>query len=142
MPLDSIQGEDDVLAKLREIPGVDVSEGEYTDDSYVPKVDPATQMFKPYLLIKWNAAFPTNDNGIVGPEKDTLRNSFSVYVVSPDDRTTRIIRNQVREKMLTNFAPTDGSALKPTGGFSFVDADLGYNRFAHNIGFSYWTNLS
>lgn len=141
MSLDSSAGEDDVLAKLKTIPGVDVITGEYTPDSWKPTVD-VNGMFKPYFTVKFNAGFPTYDNGIVGPDKDSLRNTFSVYVVSPDDNLTRKLRNQVRVKMLTNFEPTDGSSLRPTGGFSFVDSDLGYNRYVHNIGFAYQTNLS
>lgn len=141
MPLDSMPGEDDVVARIKTIPGVDVFEGEYLPDSFTPVLD-ANKMFKPYLVIKFNAGFPTYDNGIVGPEKDSLRNTFSVYVVTPSDRVTRQIRNQVREKMLTNFVPRDGSSLRPQGGYSFVDTDLGYNRYVHNIGFAYQTNLS
>jgi len=141
MPLASVTGEDQIVIKLKEIVGVDVIEGEYTQDSYVPVVD-ANKMFKPYLLVKFNGGFPAYDNGIVGPEKDTQRATFSVYIVSPVDRVTRTLRDQVREKMLTNFAPTDGSSLRPTGGFSFIDADLGYHRYVSNVGFSYNFNLS
>lgn len=141
MPLDTSAGEQDIVAKIKTIPGVDVFEGEYLPDSFVPVVD-ANKMFKPYLLIKFNAGFPTYDNGIVGPDKDTLRNTFSVYVVSPVDRVTRNIRDQVRQKMLTDFRPTDGSSLRPAGGYSFIDTDLGYHRYVHNIGFAYTTNLS
>lgn len=140
MALSTTTGEDDIVAKLREIPGVKVIEGEYTPDGYIPVLD-ANKMFQPYLTVKFNGGFPTYDNGIAGPDKDTLRNSFSVYVVSPDDRTSRIIRDQVRVKMLTNFEPTDGSSLHPTGGFSFIDADLGYHRYVANIGFAYTANL-
>lgn len=141
MSVNALPGEDAVIARLKTIPGVDVFEGEYTPDSYIPAVD-ANNMFKPYMLVKFSGAFQTYDHGICGPEKDTLRNTFSVYVVSPDDRTTRKLRDQVREKMLTNFRPTDAGPLRPTGGFSFVDSDLGYNRYAHNIGFAYIFNLS
>lgn len=141
MPLNSVVGEDDIVAKLKEIPGVDVISGEYTPDGYVPKLD-ANKMFKPYLTVKFNGGFPEYDNGIVGPEKDTQRSTFSVFVVSPDDRTTRDIRDQVRTKMLTNFRPTDASSLRPTGGYSFMDADLGYHRYVQNIGFAYTFNLS
>jgi hypothetical protein len=141
MPLNLSAGENDIVDKLKTIPGIDVIEGEYTEDSYVPKVD-SNKLFKPYVLVKFSGAFATSDNGIVGPDKDTLRNTFSVYVVTPDDRVTREIRDQVRIKMLTDFQPTDGNSLRPTGGYSFIDADLGYNRYVHNIGFSYTTNLS
>lgn len=141
MPLNSLPSEDDIMAKLKEIPGVDVIAGEYTPDGYVPKVD-VNKMFKPYLLVKFNGGFPAYENGIVGPDKDTQRASFSVFVVTPDDRTTRDIRSQVREIMLTNFRPTDASSLVPTGGYSFMDADLGYHRYVQNIGFAYKFNLS
>lgn len=141
MSLDSLPGEDQIIAKIKTIAGVDVYEGEYAPDSFVPTVD-ANKMFKPYLLVKFNGGFPAYDNGVVGPEKDTQRASFSVYVVAPVDRVARDIRNQVRAKMLTSFAPTDGSSLRPTGGYSFVDADLGYHRYVHNVGFAYMFNLS
>ena len=141
MPLSSVPSEDDIMTKLRTIPGVDVIEGEYTQDSYIPVLD-ANKMFKPYLLVKFNGSFPSYDNGIVSPDLDSQRASFSVFVVTPTDRTTRLIRDQVRVKMLTDFIPTDGSTLRPTGGYSFVDSDLGYQRYAANIGFAYLHNLS
>jgi hypothetical protein len=141
MSLISTQGEDDIIAKIKTIQGVDVIEGEYTADSYTPVLD-AQKMFKPYMLVKFNAGYPAYDNGIVGPELDTLRATFSVFVVSPDDRTTRNLRDQVRVKMLTNFQPTDSSSLQPTGGYSFVDSDLGYQRYCHVVQFRYFTNLS
>lgn len=134
-------GETDIVNRLKTVPGIDVIEGEYTQDSWTPTVD-ANEMFVPYALIKFNGALPTLDNGIVGPEQDTLRSTFSIFVVSPDDRTTRVLRDQIRAKMLTDFQPTDSSSLRPTGGYSFVDSDLGYSRYVHNIGFSYVTNLA
>lgn len=141
MPLNSLPSEDDIVAKLKEIPGVDVIEGEYTQDSFVPTLD-VNKMFKPYVLVKFNGGFPAYDNGIAGPELDTQRATFSVFVVSPADRVSRDIRSQVREIMLTNFTPTDASSLRPTGGYSFIDADLGYHRYVQNIGFAYTFNLS
>lgn len=141
MPLDTVPGENDIVARIREIQGLDVMEGEYASDSFIPTLD-ANKMFAPYALLKFNPAFPGYDDGIVGPEKDTMRNTFGVYVVSPDDNTTRQFVSRVREKMLTDFRPTDGSSLKPTGGYSFVDSDLGYNRYVHQISFAYMTNLS
>ena len=144
MTLATAQGELDILNKIKEIPGIDVQEGEYTADSYVPVTD-ANKMFKPYALVKFNGAFPFNDAGIVGPYYDTLRASFSVYVVSPTDRVSRSIRDQIRGKLITaapSFRPTDGSQLTNTGGLAFIDSDLGYNRYCHVINFSYLFNLN
>lgn len=141
MPLNSLPGEDDIAARIGTIDGADVMQGEYASDSFVPELD-ANKMFAPYILIKFNPAFPAYDDGIVGPEKDTLRATFSVYVVSPDDRTTREFSHEVKELLLTDFKPTDGSSLKPTGGYSFIDADLGYHRYVQTASYAYMTNLS
>lgn len=141
MPLNTVPGEDDIVARIKEIEGVDVHESDYTDDSYLPTVD-ANKLFKPYILVKFNGGFQAYDNGICGPEKDSQRATFTVYVVSPDDRVTRGLRDQVREKMLTNFRPTDGSSLRPGNSYSFVDPDLGYHRYVHATAFSYLFNLS
>lgn len=141
MPLATVPGEDTIVARLKEILGVDVMEGDYTDDSYLPTLD-ENKMFKPYLLVKFNGGFQAYDNGICGPEKDTQKATFTVYVVTPDDRTTRDIRDQVRQKMLTNFQPTDGSSLRPGNSYSFVDPDLGFHRYVHATAFSYLFNLS
>lgn len=142
MTLHQRPGHDDIVARLKTIQGVDVMEGEYANDSYQPPLDTTTKMFPPYLLVKFNGGFPTYDNGIVGYDKDTQRTTFSVYVVSPSDRVTRDFVDKVRVALMVDFRPRDGSALRPTGGYSFADADLGYNRYVHNIGFAYLTNLS
>lgn len=139
--LNTLAGEDNIVDKLKEIEGIDVMEGDYVDDSYVPVVDD-NKLFKPYMLVKFNGSFQQYDNGIVGPELDTQRATFTVYVVSPDDRVTRSIRDQVRVKMLTNFRPTDGGSLRPGNAYSFVDPDLGYHRYVHALSFSYTFNLS
>lgn len=141
MPLETVPGEDDILARVRTVPGIDVIEGEYTQDSFAPKTD-ANKMFRPYALVKFNGSFQSYDNGIVGPEKDTQRATITIYVVSPDDRTSRILRDQIRIALLTDFSPTDGSALRPGNSYSFTDPDLGYHRYVHTLGFSYLTNLS
>jgi hypothetical protein len=141
MSLDFILGEDDVTAKIKTVPGIDVMEGEYVFDSYVPDRD-ANGMWVPYVTIKFNGAFPAHDNGIVGPELDTQRISFSVYVCAPTSRVSRAIRDQITKALLTDFAPTDGSSLLPAGSLSFIDVSLGWKRYISNISYSYMANLS
>lgn len=143
MPLTFTNGENDIMTQLRTITGVDVMEGEYAGSGYIPTLD-TNKLFKPYMLVKFNGGFSNpQDNGIVGSWLDTYRITFSVYVVAPDDNVARVLRDQVRGKMINaTFKPTDGSALGPIGGVSFVDSDLGYNRYVHNIGFKYYANLS
>lgn len=140
MALSTVPAEDDILAQLKTIAGIDVMEGDYTEDSYMPEVD-SNGMFRPYMLVKHNGGFQAYDNGIVGPDKDTLRATFTVYVVSPVDRVSRQFRDDVRVKMLTDFQPTDASSLRPGNSYSFVDPDLGYHRYVHALAFSYLFNL-
>ncbi len=141
MPLGTTPGETDITNKLKTIEKVVVMEGDYTDDSFLPEVD-VNGLFNPYILVKFNGSFQEYDNGIVGPEKDSQRATFTVFVVSPDDRVSRILRDQVREKMLTNFRPTDGSSLRPGNAYAFVDPELGYHRYVHALAYSYTFNLS
>lgn len=142
MPLATVNGENDIIARIKEIAGIDVMESDYVDDSYVPDRD-LNGMFVPYVLVKFNGGFDyPAENGICGPEKNTQLASVTVYVVSPDSQTTRIYRDKVREKMLTNFRPTDGGNLKPGSSYSFVDKDLGFHRYVQVLSFSYLFNLS
>jgi hypothetical protein len=140
--LGQLAGEDDIVARLKQIPGVDVIQGEYTSDSYLPSVDTTTGLFKPYILLKIDAATQFFDNGIADPAWDTQKAGIQVFVVSPDDRVTRGIRDQVREKLLSGFRPTDGSYLRPRGGYSFIDPDLGFHRYVQVLGFTYTFNLT
>lgn len=141
MPLTFTQGENDVLAKVQTIPGVDVLEGEYAPDNWLPDFD-ENDNFVPYLTVKFNGSFPANDNGIVGPEKDTQRVSVSIYIVAPDSNISRQIRDQVSVAMLTNFKPTDGSSLRSAGSLSFMDTSLGKKRYVSSLSFNYLANLS
>lgn len=141
MVLSIVNSEDDVIAQIKTVPGIDVYAGAYTPDSFNPRVD-AHGMFTPYVLVRFNGSYQTNDQGIIGYDKDTLRNTFTAYIVSPDDRTTRDLRDQVRQALLVDFQPTDSSSLAPAGGLSFVDADLGYNRYVNASDYYYITNLS
>lgn len=142
MPLTQTPGEDNIIDKLKEIPGVDVLEGEYTPDGYKPAVDPFTKLFKPYFTVKFHPAIQFFDHGIADPSWDTQRASFSVFVVSPDDRLTRTLRDQVRVKLLKDFRPTDGGYIETRGGFAFIDPDLGYHRYVQALEFTYLFNLS
>lgn len=141
MPLSQSQGENDIIQKLLEIEGIDIIPGEYVEDSYVPKTD-TNGMFVPYITVGFDPPNSTFDNGIVSPAWDTQRAQFAVFVVSPSDTLTREYRDKVREKLLVDFRPTDGSYLKARGGYRFVDPDLGYHRYVQVLQFSYTFNLS
>lgn len=141
MPVTQSVGEEDILTRLKEIPGVDVMDGDYVEDSYVPKLD-ANKLFKPYILVSFSPGNYGFDPGIADPSWDTQRAQFDVFVVSPSARLTRDLRDQVREKLLVSFRPTDASYIKSGGGYKFVDADLGYHRYVQVPQFTYTFNLA
>lgn len=129
-----------IFSKLKvDVPGVDFMMGDYVLDSYVPKVD-NNGLFKPYALCKVHTSYETLDNGICERSKDPLQGSFSFYVVSPDGWVTHKITDQIRVS-LRGSRFTDTSELRVSGGYSFSDSDLGYIRYAQNIGFTFQYNL-
>lgn len=119
--------------------GVSFMMGDYVMDSFVPTVD-SNGLFKPYVLCKVHTSYETKDNGICGKEKDPLQGSFSFYVVSPDGWVTQELTDSIREELRgKRFASSD--SLLVSGGYSFVDADLGYHRYVQNVGFTFRYNL-
>lgn len=133
-------GERDIMNKLSEIEGIEFMRGAYTETGFKPDVDD-NGLFAPYALVSFGGFYPGFENGIVGNQYDTHRATFSIYIVAPDDDLASEFRDDVRGKMMINFRPTDGSALKANTGYSFVDGDLGYNRYVQVVGFSYKFNL-
>lgn len=130
----------EIFAALRQrLPHVDFMMGDYVMDSYVPKAD-ANGLFKPYVLCKVHTSYETADNGLCGKDKDPLKASFSFYVVTPDGWVTQEVTDTIRIALRgRRFTGTD--ALLVSGGYSFADADLGFHRYAQNIGFTFRHNL-
>lgn len=140
MPISQVPGQDDIMEQLRTIEGVEVYEGQYLTDGAVPKTN--TQgLFEPYITTVFGASYMGADRGIVSERYNTMRTTVTVYVVSPSDRLTRQYLDIVRDKLL-GFIPEDGTQLQPYGGYDFVDADLGVNRYVHSAVFQYSTNMS
>lgn len=140
MALSQAPGQKDIINRLKTIPGVSVHVGEYIQDSFAPN-ETKEGLFQPYVTVKFAGSFPTNDSGIVSPRLDTMRATFNVFTVAPDDMTSLELMDLVRDK-LVGYTPTDGGQIREYSGYSFVDADLGYHRYVHNAGFHYTHNLN
>jgi hypothetical protein len=138
--IDQLPGQDAIMAQLRTISGVQVYEGQYLTDGAVPNMD-ENSLFEPYLTTIFGASYAGASRGIVSEQLNTLRTTVTVYSIAPDDRLSREYLGQVRS-LLLGFTPVDGTPLKAFGGYNFVDADLGVNRYVHSAIFSYETNLS
>lgn len=140
MPLEQVPAHDSILAQLKTIQGIDVYEGQYITDGSIPKLD-VNGLFPPYATTVFGASYEGTSRGIVKEKYNTLRTTVTVYVIAPTDRLTRQYVDKAREALL-GFIPTDGSPLKPYGGYDFVDADLGVTRYVHSLVFSYETNMT
>lgn len=141
MPLAQRPGQDSILDELRTIEGITVYEGQYLTDGAVPKITDKDQgLFEPYITTVFGASYKAHSRGIVSERYESLFTSVTVYVVSPDDSITRDILDQVRDK-ITGFVPVDGTALVENGGFIYVDADQGPNRYVHSIVYTYYSNM-
>ena len=140
MPVDQTPAQDSILAQLETIQGVDVYDGQYLTDGAIPKQD-ANGLFPPYITTVFGTSYRGSEPGIVSEQLNTLTTTVTVYVIAPTDRISRQYISRVREKLL-GFIPEDGTQLRAFGGYDFVDADLGVNRYAHSAVFQYSTNMS
>lgn len=143
MPLETLPAEDAILAKLKtELPHVYVDRGTYLEDSVIPKSD-EDGMFQPYVLVAFGGNYAYGgDSSIIGPRWDTQRATLTMYIVAPTDRVATQIKDKIRAALLTDFRMPDAGAMRVNTGYSFVDTDLGYNRYVQVIGFAYLFNLS
>jgi hypothetical protein len=140
MAIAQVDAREDIITQLETIPGVDVYRGQYLTDGAVPQMT-EDGLFPPYITIVFGASYAGYSRGIVSERLNTLRTTVTVYVVSPSDSITLDFIDQVNDKML-GFVPTDGTELKAYGGYDYVDADLGVNRYVHSLVFTYQTNMS
>lgn len=140
MPLSQVPAQDAIMAQLETIPGIDVYTGQYLTDGASPPMD-ANGLFKPYITTVFGASYLGADRGIVSERQNTLRTTVTVYCASPSDRITRQYIDRVREKLI-GFIPPDATQLQAFGGYIYVDADLGVNRYVHSAVFQYTTNMS
>jgi len=140
MAIAQLAGQDSIVAALETIQGVDVYEGQYVTDGSHPPMD-ENGYFVPYLTVVFGSSYQGPDRGIVSERYNNLRTTVTVYSVAPIDRLSRQFKDAVAEKLL-GFVPTDGTQLEAYGGYTYVDADLGKNRYVHAAVFSYSTNMS
>lgn len=140
MAIAQLAGQDAIVTALKTIVGVDVYEGQYvTDGSYPPMDD--NGYFVPYLTTVFGSSYQGPDRGIVSERYNNLRTTVTVYSVAPIDRLSRQFNDAVRDKLL-GFIPPDGTQLKAYGGYTYVDSDLGKNRYIHASVFQYSTNMN
>jgi hypothetical protein len=134
MSLDLLSIQDEITAKLKEIPQ-DVYETTAPDDSKL-KFDPSG-MILPYVVIEYSDMYPGIERGgIISSRYDVGRAYAIVSCVGPTQRSARQVANVVRDK-LTGFIPADAGEMVPSGGsISYTEADAKPNRFVAELSFT------
>jgi phage gp37-like protein len=98
--------QDEIVALLREIPHVDVYEGQMDDEAFTALLTDSNSI-KPFITVSFGGLInPTQRNkGIVGARKDSQDTTFVVRTVASSDRTSRQVLQLVLDK-LVGYSPS------------------------------------
>lgn len=139
MALSQLAAQDAIMDQLRAIGGIDVVEGQYLQDGTGAQIKEGG-LFVPYMTVEFGTSYQSAERNIVTSRMDGLRTSVNVSVVAPSDRLSREFEADVRNA-LVGYYPPDSTPLAVNGGYNFIDADLGPNRYVHSTLFSFTTNM-
>lgn len=109
--MSQLAAEDQITALLKSIPNVDFYEGLMSDEAFAALVADANQI-KPFITVSFGGLIDPrrNVNGITGAKAKSYDTTFIVRCVASTDRTTRQVRDIVRDKVL-GFVPTNCSEI-------------------------------
>ena len=138
MSLNLLAVQDDIIAKLRELPQ-DVYETTAPDDSKL-RFD-VNGMVLPYIVVEFADMYDNPaETGIVSTKYNVKTSYIVVSCVGPTERSSRQVAQVVREK-LTGYSPADAGELTLAGGgLSYTAADIKPNRYVAEIGFTFPVN--
>lgn len=137
MSLDLLSVQDQITAKLRELPQ-DVYETTAPDDSKL-RFD-ATGNVLPYIVVIYSDMYESTDsNGVVGTRFDTKVSFADIMCVGPTERSARQVANVVRDRLL-GFTPSNAGELRLEGGTAYATKDNKPNRYSAEISFAFPVN--
>lgn len=139
MALDLLAIQDDIVAKLRELPQ-DVYETAVPDDSRL-RFD-TNGMVLPYIVIEFSDMYDmATANGILSTRMDTKLSYVVVSCIGPTERSARQVANMVRDK-LTGYVPVDAGEMKLSGGgISYTMPEGKLNRYMNELAFTFPVNI-
>lgn len=127
-----LQVEDQIVARLKEIPYVDVFEDEMTDESFSTLLADSNQI-RPFITISFGGLLDPRKrvNGIVGARANSQDTTFVVRCVGSTSRTARQVRDLAMGKLI-GFVPTNCSEIDTAlfGGTGQVSSLGNPTRFA------------
>lgn len=127
-----LQVEDQIVARLKEIPYVDVFEDEMTDEAFSTLLADSNQI-RPFITISFGGLLDPRKrvNGIVGARANSQDTTFVVRCVGSTSRTARQVRDLAMGKLI-GFVPTNCSEIDTAlfGGTGQVSSLGNPTRFA------------
>jgi len=139
MSLNLLAVQDDITAKLRELPQ-DVYETSAPDDTRL-RFD-VNGMVLPYIVVEYADMYESlNAAGIVSSKYDVKTSYIIVSCIGPTERSARQVAGMVRDK-LTGYIPTDAGEMKLAGGgVSYATQEAKPNRFTSELAFTFPVNI-
>jgi len=139
MSLDLLSVQDEITAKLRELPQ-DVYETTAPDDSKL-RFDVSGNIL-PYIVVMYSDMYESTDsNGVIGTRYDSKVSYADIMCVGPTERSARQVAGVVRDKLL-GFKPNDAGQLMLDGGTAYATKDNKPNRYAAEVSFAFPVNTS
>lgn len=127
-----LQVEDQIVARLKEIPYVDVIEDEMTDEAFTAMLANSDQI-KPFITVSFGGLLDPRRrvNGITGARANSQDTTFVVRCVGSTSRTARQVRDLAMGKLI-GFVPTNCSEIDTAlfGGTGQVSSLGNPTRFA------------
>lgn len=127
-----LQVEDQIVARVKEIPHVDVYEDEMTDEAFSSLLADSNQI-RPFITISFGGLLDPRKrvNGITGARANSQDTTFVVRCVGSTSRTARQVRDLVLGKLI-GFVPTNCSEIDTAlfGGTGQVSSLGNPTRFA------------
>lgn len=93
--------QDEIVARLREIPHVDIYEGQMSDAAFTELLADSNQI-RPFITISFGGLIDPrrSTKGIVGVRQDSQDTTFVVRTVASTDRTSRQVLQLVLDKLV------------------------------------------
>ena len=127
-----LDAQDEIVARVREIPHVDVYEGQMDDEAFTALLTDSNQI-KPFITLAFGGLIDPRRSvkGIVGVRNDSADTTLVVRAVASTDRTSRQVMQLVLDKLI-GFEATACGQVTPAlfGGTGQVSSLGNPTRFA------------
>lgn len=138
MSLNLLAVQDEIVAKLRELPQP-VYETAAPDDSKL--AFDSNGMLLPYIVVEFADMYESlNSGGIISSVYDVKTSYIVVLCIGPTERSARQVAHEVRTK-LVGFIPVDaGEMVLSGGGQGYTLANQRTNRYVAELAFTFPVN--